>query len=222
MTTAHELKQQLQAAIDRAAPDGRYSDANLDEVHRLVNALAALTPVPRPIERQDFVAGPWGTRFAQFGAKHTAGKPVVHETDFRLLTFGNLPNRPVRLLSIEQEIHHVSRDYNNVHSVETIDGSFQATLTIFGRYRIEDTEPKRYGVDFYRVALQGPSGATEAQVRAAFGFDAEQPLVVDFKPPRLHSDVVYCDDDLRINFGSLGGVYVMNRLQHAGRSVRFS
>jgi hypothetical protein len=221
VTTTMGVKQELLAAIGRADAAGRYAEGDLDEVHRLVQALVPLTPVPRPFDRQEFVAGPWGTLFAQFGPKHTAGKPVVHETDFRLLTFGNLPNKPMRLLSIEQEIHHVGKDYNNVHLVETIDKSLQAHLIVFGRYRLEQAEPQRYGVDFYRVELRPLAGSSGAAVRAAFGFEAAQPLSVDLKPPKLHSDVVYCDDDMRINFGSVGGVYVMNRLRHAGASVRF-
>jgi hypothetical protein len=34
--------------------------------------------------------------------------------------------------------------------------------------------------------------------------------------------VVYCDDDMRINFGSMGGVYVLNRLNTPGKSVTFA
>jgi hypothetical protein len=219
--TATSVKQELLAAIGRADGAGRYADGDLDEVHRLVQALVPHTPVPRPVDREEFVAGPWGTLFAQFGPKHTAGKPVVHETDFRLLTFGNLPNKPMRLLSIEQEIHHVSKDYNNVHLVETIDKTSRAHLIVFGRYRLDAAEPQRYGVDFYRVQLRPLAGFSDESVRTAFGFDAGQPLSVDLKPPKLHSDVVYCDDDMRINFGSVGGVYVMNRLRHAGTSVHF-
>jgi hypothetical protein len=36
-------------------------------------------------------------------------------------------------------------------------------------------------------------------------------LIHDLTPPRLHSDVVYLDDDLRINIGSFGGLYVLRR-----------
>ncbi len=221
MSDVQALKRDLLQAIDRARPDGTYDEAETDAIHARVQALLPHTALPRPFDRQEFVTGPWGTHFAQFGAKHTAGKPIVHQSDFRLLTFGNLPKAPVRLLAIEQEIHHASRDYNNVHLVENLDSTFKAKLIVYGRYRIEPAEPQRYHVEFYKVALHGGDDASAEEVRNAFGFEPSQSLAVEFKPPRLSSDVVYCDDDLRINFGSLGGVYVMYRLRHAGHSVRF-
>lgn len=222
MASASELKQRLLATIEQARADGTYEESQVDAVHALVHELAPLTSLPRPYDRQEFVTDPWGTHFAQFGAKHTAGKPLVHVNDFRFLTFGNLPKGPVKVLAIEQEIHHASLDYNNVHLVETVDGGFKALLTIYGRYRIDAQEPQRYHVDFYKVALHGDASASEAATRAAFGFDAAQPLEIEFKPPKLSSDVIYCDDDMRINVGSLGGLYVLQRLNHSGRSVRFA
>ena len=71
------------------------------------------------------------------------------------------------------------------------------------------------------IAVSLIDGVSGAELRQAFGFEAEQALDISFKPPKLHSDVVYCDDDLRINFGSMGGVYVMSRLHHSGHSVAF-
>ncbi len=223
MPQTEQLKTDLIAAINRAEPDGRYSEAHLDAVHALVNRLLPLTPLPRPADREDYVTGAWGTRFAQFGAKHTAGKPVIHETDFRILSFANLPKQPLRLLDLEQEIHHASKDYNNVHLIETLDSSFRATLIVFGRYRLDAENPQRYHVDFYKVAVRAPHGVSDAALRSAFGFATDQPLAVEFKPPRVHSDIVYCDADMRINFGSLGGVYVLNRLaERPGISVAFA
>ena len=138
------------------------------------------------------------------------------------LMFNNLPDAPLRLLEIEQEIHAVSKDYNNVHIVETLDGGLRAHLIVFGHYAIEADTPKRYAVEFSRVGLVSPDGISDAELRRVFGFAADQSLDISFKPPKLHSDVVYCDDDLRINFGSMGGVYVMTRLDHGGHSVDFA
>ena len=217
-----QLKAQLRAAIDQANPDGTYEEDTVDRIHALMHELAANTPMPRPIDEQDKVAGPWGSYFAQFGPKHTAGKPIEHETSFKLLSFSKFPDRPIRMVHIEQEIHHESKDYNNVQIVETLDGSKRAHFTVYGRYDIDDDEPQRYNVAFYRVALVGLEGESDDELRAAFGLDPETPLDVEFKPPKLHSDVVFCDNDMRINFGSMGGAYVMNRNHHSGYSVSFA
>lgn len=222
MTDLPELKAQLRAKIDQARPDGTYDEAVIDEIHALMQELAQNTPMPRPLDEQEKVAGPWGSHFAQFGPKHTAGKPIEHVTSFKFLTFGKFPDKPMRMLSIEQEIHHESKDYNNVQIIEPVDGGPQAYLTVYGRYSVSDDNPQRYEVEFYRIALTGANGESEDELRAAYGFDADTPLDVDMKPPKLHSDIVYCDEDMRINFGSMGGAYVMNRSHHNGYSVEFS
>ena len=221
MTEVTTLKADLLAAIQGDDGAGRYSEANIDAIHALIGELTPFSPIARPLDEQAKVAGAWKSVFAQFGPKHTAGKPIAHETSFRLLTFNALPDIPLRMLEVEQEIHDVSKDYNNVQIIESIDGSVRAHLIMFGRYTIEPDQPQRYKVDFSRVALVSQEGISESALREAFGFDADQPLDVSFKPPALHSDVVYCDQDLRINFGSMGGVYVMTRLHHRGHSVTF-
>jgi PAP_fibrillin len=221
MADAVQLKSELRAAIDDARPDGTYSEETLDRVHALIGQLTPQSPITRPVDAEEEIAGPWLSLFAQFGPRHTAGKPIEHETSFKLLSFGTFPANPLRLLSVEQEIHHATKAYNNVQVVEPLSASLRAHLIVHGRYAVRPELPKRYSVDFYRVTLESADGADEAALRDAFGFAPDQPLAVDLKPPALHSDIVYCDDELRINLGSMGGTYVMERLHHPGRSVRF-
>ena len=220
------LKSALREAIDRARPDGTYDEDVVETIHTLMGELAKVTPIPRPIDQQDQVAGPWRSLFAQFGPKHTAGKPIEHETSMKLLTFGKFPAAPIRLLQIEQEIHHHSKDYNNVQVIAAPGGGpkggMRAHLIVYGRYALEEASPQRYIVDFHRIALKAVDGADDDALRQAFGLDADTPLEVEMKPPALHSDVVYCDEDMRINLGSMGGAYVMERSHHTGYSVDFA
>ena len=222
MSDIGDLKSRLRAAIGEAGSDGTYEEPVLERIHTLMEALAAATPMPRPIDRQDEVAGPWSSEFAQFGPRHTAGKPIEHDTSFKFLTFNKFPDRPLRVLRIEQEIHDASKDYNNVHIVAAPDGKKIAHLIVYGRYRIEEADPKRYLVEFHRIVLKGIEGENEEELRAAFNLPADNPLEVAMKPPALHSDVVFCDKDMRINFGSMGGAYVLRREHHSGRSVSFA
>ena len=39
----------------------------------------------------------------------------------------------------------------------------------------------------------------------------DAPLVADMKPPKVSSDVIYLDDEIRINVGSVGGLYLLKR-----------
>jgi len=103
----------------------------------------------------------------------------------------------------------------------SIGGHHTGRIIVWGRYDILPDEPQRYRVSFYRCELVPPPGVTPALFRDQFGLNQDLPLEQDLKPPKLHSDVVFCDNDMRINFGSMGGVYVMRRLTTPGKSVDF-
>jgi len=222
MSDNQTVKNDLRNAIDNCRDDGTYEDDVFDEIHALVKKLVPLTPTPRPVDSQEFVESPWGSHFAQFGPKHTAGKPIQHETSLKLQSFGQFPDLPIRVIDIDQEIRVDGNHYNNVTSVTTPDGAHSADLIVWGRYAVTDDEPQRYEVEFYKIQLRAPKGVSEEDLRQQFGLDDGFDLIREMKPPKLHSDIVYCDDDMRINFGSMGGVYVMNRLATPGKSVSFN
>jgi hypothetical protein len=216
------LKQELRAAIGSANPDGTYDDPTHALIHAILDELTPLTPTPRPIDRQEFVASPWGLDYAEFGPRHTAGKPIRHLGKLSHHTFNLFP--PVEILqeSISQEIRVDGEHYNNIMELTTPDGSYPARRIVWGRYRIDRETPQRYEVSFDAVELLPPDGSDAAELRARFGLDPDLPLRREQKPPRLHSDVVYCDEDMRINFGVMGGIYVLHRLHTPGISVSFA
>lgn len=202
------LKAELREAIAGAQDDGTYDDAGYARVQAAIAALTPLTPTPRPIDAQEIVASPWGSLYAQFGPRHTAGKPIRHATTANFLSFNLFPALPIMIDTIEQEIAVADAHYNNIHEITTPDGAHKGRLIIWGRYAIAPETPQRYAVQFYAVELVPLDGSSGQ----AFGLAEGESLRRELKPPKLHSDVVYCDDDLRINFGSMGGVYVLERL----------
>jgi hypothetical protein len=105
--------------------------------------------------------------------------------------------------------------------IEAPDGKMRAHFIVYGRYNVLPDHPQRYMVEFYKVALEAIDGTGDKELREAFHLPPDMPLVVEMKPPKLHSDVVFCDEDMRINFGSMGGAYVMKRNHHSGYSVEF-
>lgn len=222
MSENEAIKVQLREAIDACQPDGTYDDETFDRIHALIEKLVPLTPTPRPLDAQDFVEAPWASHFAQFGPRHTAGKPIKHDTSMKLQSFAAFPDLPIKVHDIDQEIRVEGKHYNNVVSITTPDGNHSATLIVWGRYSIPEDNPQRYSVEFFAVELAAPEGVSPDELRAQFGLEEGSGLRRELKPPKLHSDVVYCDDDMRINFGSMGGVYVMNRKHTAGKSVSFS
>ncbi len=214
-------KSKLLAAINNCNADGTYSDEAYAAVKNAIDALVPHSPIPRPYDEQKRVAGYWKTLFAQFGPRHTAGKPVVHDNQLNFVSFSAFPAVPFRNVELDQEIHDGGNDYNNVHVIEPIGGGDKLRLATYGRYAVSEEEPQRYGVEFYKTRIWSETGHSEADIRAALGLPEDQPLEAPVRSPKLHSDIVYCDDEIRINFGSVGGIYVLQRLDHPGVTVQF-
>jgi hypothetical protein len=207
--------------IDAAGTDGSFDEEPFEQLMEALKSLCAITPTPRPLDRQEFVAGPWRTLFASFGPRHTAGKTLVHETLLSYQSFNKFPKVPVRVIQLEQEIHAGTHEYNNIAYLESLDGSARASVITRGSYSDTDENRQRYLVSFHRVELVSDDGRDDEALRAAFGLPEDHPLAVDLKGD-FHSDVAFCDDDMRVNYGSVGGVYVLERLHHDGRSVDFT
>ena len=219
MTTREQLKAEILAYVDGLDETVLPSEAERDELRALCDQLCPLTPTPRPIEAQDKPEGVWRTRFASFGAKHSDGQPLQHETNLKLQSFGNLPSAPARVTRMHQEIEQDSKAYNNVVYVTNAAGDTDAVILMEGRYSGDPDNPQRYSVAFQKVSLNPLNGQSEAELRAAFDIDDDAVLSKEFRPPSLHSDIVYVDEDLRINYGGLGGFYVLSRIDEPGYSV---
>lgn len=221
MTEIATIKADLLAAIAEANPDGTYGDSEFARIHAAIEALTPLTPTPSPLAAQAFVESPWRSLYSQFGPRHTAGKPTRHATTMNLQSFNKFPAVEIFVADIDQEIRVADAHYNNIMHITTPNGAHAADLIVWGRYSIDPATPQRYTVDFYAAQLRPPAGVSDEAVRSQFGLDPDHPLYAELKPMKLHSDIVYCDDDMRINFGSMGGVYVLKRLPGPGKSVAF-
>lgn len=213
-------KAQVLKLVDAAGTDGSYDDAQFDALMEALKELCQMTPTPRPLDDQAFVASPWRTVFASFGPRHTAGKTLVHETLLSFQSFNKFPKVPVKVIQLEQEIHAETKEYNNIAYLTTLDGKHRASVITRGRYGEECENRQRYEVTFHRVELVSDDGLDDAALREAFELPEDHPLGIDLKA-KFHSDVAFCDDTMRVNYGSVGGVYVLERLHHKGRSVSF-
>jgi hypothetical protein len=212
-------KDRLLAFIDQHDAPGGYSEEAFAELGRMVEVLKLLSPLPSPMDALERVEGRWDTLFAHFGARHSAGKPGIHDSNLKVQSFNCFPPVPIRVERICQEISRAGSAYNNVIDFLTADGHTRGVIVIRGCFREDPRNRQRFGVDFQRVELLPGTGSATPQLRTALGFDDGQSLVVELKPPRLHSDVVYLDEDLRINVGSLGGLYVLRRSAAAPVSI---
>lgn len=215
MVSAQQLND-LITLIDAEDRHGQpWGEESFSKLGTLVAALQPHTQFPAPVDAPAAITGRWETLFAHFGARHSAGKPKVHDSNLKVHSFNRFPPSPIRVLRMCQEIDAATAAYNNVVDISApaADGSaVHGTVIVHGRYRGEDADRQRFDVDFYRVELRPGPGVSEADFRAAIAFAPTDPLEAELKPPRLHSNVVYLDDTYRINIGSLGGLYVLRRL----------
>lgn len=196
----------------------QWSEASFAKLGELVAALQPHTQFAAPVDAPEAITGRWETLFAHFGARHSAGKPKVHDSNLKVHSFNRFPPSPIRVLRMCQEIDAATAAYNNVVDISApaADGSaVRGTLIVHGRYRGEDADRQRFDVEFHRIELRPGAGVSEADFRKAIAFETGDSLTADLKPPRLHSNVVYLDDTYRINIGSLGGLYVLRRLAEA-------
>ena len=164
------------------------------------------------------VEGGGETLFALFGGRAGAGKTRVHDSTLALQSWNLFPPAPIRVERICQEISRHGQAYNNVVGF-TAAGGARGRVVVRGRFREDPANPQRFLVDFTRVERAPARGTSEPALRAAVGFDAGQPLHADMKPPRLSSDVIYLDDEMRINVGSVGGLYLLRRSTEAPESL---
>ena len=158
MADSNTLKAELIAAIEASQPDGSYDDDGYARINRLVNELVPHTPLPRPCDDEAFVEAPWRSLYAAFGAKHTAGKPIQHLSNLKVHSFSRFPDLPIKVTDIEQEVRVDGKHYNNVVSIATPDGSYHATIIVWGRYALNPEAPLK------RAPLPLPSDGLEMRI----------------------------------------------------------
>ncbi len=165
------------------------------------------------------VEGRWETIFAHFGVKHSAGKTRVHDSTLAMQSWNRFPAVPIRVQRICQEIARNGNAYNNVIDFTADSGKAAGVIIVRGVFRRDPDNAQRFVVDFVRIEVMPAAGTPESQLRESLGLVNGEALAADMKPPKLSSDVIYLDAELRINVGSLGGLYLLRRSAEAPVSV---
>jgi hypothetical protein len=177
-----------------------------------VTQIRAHTLYPEPAKRADRLAGRWETLFAHFGARQSAGKTRVHESNLKIHSFNKFPELPISVRALYQMVSADGAHYDNIVSIATPQGGLRADIVVSGTWVVNSANPLRLDIEFHRVELCPAAGVDAGVLRAALGAAPDLNLNAELKVSKLYSDVVYLDDDLRINIGIQGGLYVLTKL----------
>lgn len=204
------LKDRLLSLIAKF-DDGDSAAEELPDIVSLINTLSPLSPIPDPTNHLDEVAGSWTSLFASFGFGRAKGKMRHDDSTLGIQSFKAFPEIPIHVVDIMQEIGVTPNAYNNVIMIEPMDRSCRALIIVHGNYQGDAENAQRFHVVFHAAEIRGLDGVRDDALRLALDLPEDAPLKRDFKPAKFYSDVVYLDETTRINFGGMGGVYVLER-----------
>jgi hypothetical protein len=156
----------LLAHLDTATPEGGLSEAGFARLGELVAQIRAHTVYPEPAKRADKLAGRWETLFAHFGARHSAGKPRVHESNLKIHSFNKFPELPISVRALQQVVSADGAHYDNIVSIATPQGGLRAEVVTSGTWVVNPANPLRLDIEFHRVELCPAAGVDATAQRA--------------------------------------------------------
>ncbi len=158
----------------------------VERIAELAAALEGLNPTAAPARAAGLLRGRWRLIWSSFG--------LQREATLGRLSFNLLPAEPIRVMRLFQEVDPETGLYDNVVCYEAADGAPGQAVTL-GRF--STASDARMDVVFTHAQATG------------------HPRVVidNAKIPPLFSDIVYLDEDFRLNRGSFGSLYVL-ALEH--------
>lgn len=154
----------------------------VERIAELAAALEALNPTAAPARAGDLLRGRWRLLWSSFG--------LEREATLARLSFKLLPDEPIRVEHLFQEVDPQTGLYDNVVAYSRPDGGTGEAVTL-GRFA--PTSDTRMDVVFTHAQATG-------HPRAA---------IDNAKIPPLWSEIVYLDSDFRLNRGSYGSLYVL-------------
>lgn len=157
--------------------------AEVDSIKRLAAALEAGNPTAAPARADALLKGRWRLLYSSFGLQRDA--------TLARLSFNTLPKTPVRVTDLWQEVDPATGLYDNV-----VDHEAGVVVTL-GTYT--PASDARLDVLFTEMLASG-LGAARAAIDNA-------------KIPPLWSDVTYLDEEMRLNRGGFGNLYVLQLVE---------
>lgn len=201
-------------------PESKRIDALIDE-------LALQSKYSRALEHPEVFRGHWVAGYHSIG-RLVGGAAAKDEgvgvtTSLKVFSMGRLPDIPATFLGNGLEIDPQTGAYNFTSQFLLGEKRVPTLHFAFAKYRHEAEHPNRFFVDFegLKVVPADPDMSMEAFAKE-IGVDDSAQLTAELQPRiKLHSDVAYMDDEIRIQLGQLGGHYVMSRTDLPMYSIEY-
>lgn len=197
-------------------------------INDLIDELAELTPYPRALDHKDVYRGHWVGDYFNFG-RLVGGDGAKDQgagvsTTLKVFSMGRLPDVPATHVGNALEIEPDEGLYNFYGRLLVGEAQIDSHHLTYGRFQQKEENPDRFYVEFdkFEIAPADPDMSVEDYCKAT-GIDSPDDLVAELSPsPKLYSDVVYMDDEMRIQLGQLGGHYIMFRKDRPLYSVEYA
>ncbi|MGQ5701467.1 PAP/fibrillin family protein [Sandaracinobacteroides sp. A072] len=188
MRNASDIKQEL-AALGAATEVGfREGPGQVSRIRELAAELEAMNPTPEPARAASLLRGRWRLLYSNLG--------LQRRTSMAHLSYNILPNTPIEVIELYNEIDPATGHYDNVIHFLNEDGT-PGTQVLAGQYEAEDDN--HLDVRFSEAIVTGPAAPVRLQ--------ANGPREAAGK-----TEITYLDDGFRLARGPHGSLYILERL----------
>jgi hypothetical protein len=201
--------------------------AESKRIDALIDELTPLTPYPDALDHPEIFRGHWSGDYFNMG-RLVGGKGATNQgigvtTSLKVFSMGRLPDIPATFLGAGLEIEPDSGAYNFFSHFALGEKKVPTYHFAFAGYTRREENLDRFFVEFqgFKVVPADPD-MPMSEFAATIGVDDPASLSAELTPrPKLWSQVVYMDQDIRIQLGQLGGHYVLFRTDRPMYSIEY-
>jgi hypothetical protein len=226
MRTIAELKHELYDLIAETKAGFAAEDPRVERLKAVIYALAEQNPYTDSVRRADVHGGRWDAIYWSFGGQgqgRIKGQGTGVETTLADFSMQRLPPIPYIFLDNALENDPATGRYHFHARIKLGREKIPALQYTLGHYVPDETNGNRFLVDFHTFDIRPEDNRpVDDAFAAAVGAPDATKLRAQFpKMPQLYTDIIFIDDELRIQRGQLDGHYVMKRSAEPMQSMWF-
>ena len=214
MSKRVNLKNELLDIIKNNQENSNGQNNQADSINKLINELSTVTLYKDAVYMDDVYKGHWAGEYFNFGSAGGGGAKdqgagVV--TTLKTFSMGQLPDIPAKHISSALEIDPKNSIYNFYSHMKIGKNLIDTHHFSYGRFSRQKIKPNRFFVEFdgFEIIPQDKSLSLDSYCKEICVARPEDLKATLPKSPKLWSDIIYMDNDMRIQHGQLGGHYIV-------------